>query len=103
MRNFFKLFDKNALIKVLLRMKLISLMMFALFAASAADTYSQSAKFDIHLKDVTVKEVFDRIEENSEFIFLYNEKWVDIDRIVDINAQNESVEVLLEQLFAGTK
>ncbi len=103
MRNFLNLSVQNDLFKVLLRMKLLSLMMFIVLASSAADSYSQSARFDIYLKNATVKEVFDRIEENSEFILLYNEKWVDVNRKVDVNAKNESVETLLEQVFKGTQ
>lgn len=104
MRNFFKLFIQNSnLFKVLLRMKLLSLLLFAVMAVSAADTYSQSARFDMNLKNATLKEVFERIEETSEFILLYNEKWVDVNRKVDINAKNKSVEEILEQAFKGTK
>ncbi len=102
MRNFLKLFDQNALSKVLLRMKLLSFMMFAVLAASAADTYSQSARFDMHIKDASVKEVFEHIEENSEFILLYNEKWVDVNRKVSVDAKNESVETVLQKIFEGT-
>ena len=88
--------------KILLRMKLLSLLMFMVLAASAADTYSQATKFNMKLDNATVREVFEYIEENSEFILLYNEKWVDVDRRVNVNANDESVEGILEQALKGT-
>jgi TonB-linked SusC/RagA family outer membrane protein len=96
-------FPRGSLSKLVLKMKLLTFLMFAVLAVSAADSYSQAAKFSIKLKDATVREVFDHIEENSEFILLYNEKWVDINRRVDINVKNETVEKVLDQTFKGTR
>jgi TonB-linked SusC/RagA family outer membrane protein len=88
--------------KFFLRMKLLTFFVFTAMVVSAADSYSQSAKFSLKLRDVTVKEVFEHIEENSEFILLYNEKWVDITRRVDIDVKNETVEKILDQTFEDT-
>lgn len=96
-------FSRGSLSKLVLKMKLLAFLMFAVLAVSAADSYSQAAKFSLKLKDATVREVFDHIEENSEFILLYNEKWVDVNRRVDINVKNETVEKILDQAFKGTR
>ncbi len=76
--------------------------MFLVLSVSAADSYSQSVTFNLKLKNVAVKEVFDLIEKESEFILLYNEKWVDVDRHVDIKVKNGTVDVL-KQAFKGTR
>lgn len=96
-------FPRESLSKMVLKMKLLAFLMFAVLAVSAADSYSQETKFSFKLKDATVREVFDHIEENSEFILLYNEKWVDINRRVDIDVKNETVEKVLDQTFKGTR
>jgi TonB-linked SusC/RagA family outer membrane protein len=96
-------FSRGSLSKIVLKMKLLAFLMFAVLAVSAADSYSQAAKFSLKLKDVTVREVFDHIEDNSEFILLYNEKWVDVNRRVDINVKNETLEKVLDQTFKGTR
>ncbi len=96
-------FSRGSLSKLVLKMKLLAFLMFAVLAVSAADSYSQAAKFSLKLKDATVREVFDHIEDNSEFILLYNEKWVDVNRRVDINVKNETVEKVLDQTFKGTR
>jgi len=105
MKKFWMLFgfSRGSLSKLVLKMKLLTFLMFAVFAVSAADSYSQVAKFSFKLKDATVREVFDHIEENSEFILLYNEKWVDVNRRVDINVKNETLEKVLDQTFKGTR
>jgi TonB-linked SusC/RagA family outer membrane protein len=96
-------FPRGSMYKILLKMKLLTFLMFTVLAVSAADSYSQTAKFSLKLKDATVKEVFDHIEDNSEFILLYNEKWVDVNRRVDIDVRNETVEKILNQTFEGTR
>jgi TonB-linked SusC/RagA family outer membrane protein len=96
-------FSRGSKFKIGLKMKLLTFLMFTVLAVSAADSYSQAAKFSLKLKDATVREVFDHIEDNSEFILLYNEKWVDVNRRVDINVKNETVEKILDQTFKGTR
>ena len=46
--------------------------------------------------------VLDKIEEESEFFFLYNEKLLDTERKVSISANNQLINVILDDLFAGT-
>ena len=47
--------------------------------------------------------MFKYIEENSEFILLYNEKWIDINRRVNIDVKDLTVEEILNQAFEGTR
>lgn len=96
-------FSRGSLTKIYLKMKLLAFLMFLVLSVSAADSYSQSVTFNLKLKNVAVKEVFDFIEKESEFILLYNEKWVDIDRHVDIKVKNGTVEDVLKQAFKGTR
>jgi hypothetical protein len=88
--------------KILLRMKLITIFLLVAFAATSANSYSQGTKFNLRLNDVTVKDVFQQIEENSEFILLYNEKSVDLNRKVNVRVKDETIESVLEQVFKGT-
>jgi TonB-linked SusC/RagA family outer membrane protein len=88
--------------KILLRMKLITIFLLVAFAATSANSYSQGTKFNLRLNDVTVKDVFQQIEENSEFILLYNEKSIDLNRKVNVRVKGETIESVLEQVFKGT-
>lgn len=88
--------------KILVRMKLLTFFVFISMATFASNTYSQQTKFNMKLNGVSVKEVFQKIEENSKFILLYNENQLNSNRKVDIDAKNESVEAILDQVFEGT-
>lgn len=96
-------FSRGSLTKIYFKMKLLAFLMFLVLSVSAADSYSQSVTFNLKLKNVAVKEVFEFIEKESEFILLYNEKWVDVDRHVDIKVKNGTVEDVLKQTFKGTR
>jgi TonB-linked SusC/RagA family outer membrane protein len=96
-------FPRGSMAKILLRMKLLTVLMFCVFAVSAAESYSQATKFNIRLNDATVRQVFEAIEENSEFILLYNEKSVNVNRKVNVKVKNETVESVLDQVFEGTQ
>ncbi len=89
--------------KILLRMKLLAILVLSVFTVSAADSYSQVTKFNLKLNDVAVIDVFQQIEENSEFILLYNEKSLDLNRKVDVDVQNKNVTAVLDQVFKDTK
>lgn len=84
-------------------MRLIILMLIlgvnSLLATSA---YSQSIKISLLMSNSRVEDVLNKIESQSEFHFLFNQKLIDINRVVSITANNETIEVVLDKLFAGT-
>jgi len=87
---------------ILLKMKLISLLVFITLVSATASTFSQYTRFSIEFDNVEVKEVFQFIEKNSEFKILYNEKFIDIHRQVSIKVQDETIESVLDQILSGT-
>ena len=88
--------------KLLLKMKLLTLMLFLSVASMAATSYAQQTKFTIKYEQITLAEVFKKIEQSSEFIFLYSEKSVNLQREVTISVENKNVNFILDQLFEGT-
>ena len=56
----------------------------------------------MQVKDATVKEVLNQIEDNSDFFFLYNSKLIDVDRKVSIEAEDENIDVILKNVFDHT-
>lgn len=71
-------------------------------AGFAADSYSQKTVFSISVQDQSIKEVFDYIEQNSEFIIFYLDQTIDLNRKVSINLKDQRVESILDQIFANT-
>src|SRR5665647_2026806 len=89
--------------KILLRMKILTVFMLITIATVSAKSYSQQTKLSFNLDQVTVAQVFLEIEKSSEFIILYNEKSLDLNRRVSLNIENEGIENILSQMFADTK
>jgi TonB-linked SusC/RagA family outer membrane protein len=72
------------------------------FHLLAGNSYSQSARLSLNLQQVTVDQVLAAIEDQSEFYFLYNNKLVDVTRKVNINAENQPINKILNGLFANS-
>ncbi len=88
---------------LLKKMKLLFAFFFAGMLAVSASTYSQQTKLSMKLEEATLKTVFTQIEERTEFIFFYNEDYLNVNRKVSINARDENVESILNELFKGTE
>ena len=96
--------EKNVrLRKIWMTMKLTTFLFFlAITQIVASEAYSQTTKMTLQLSDATVKEVLNRIEEKSEFFFLYNSKLVDVNRKVSVDAKDERIDEILNNLFQET-
>lgn len=68
----------------------------------AAESYSQKNVFTFSVHELPIREVFDHIEENSEFIIFYLDETLDLNRKVSINVKDQKIENVLEQLFKDT-
>ncbi|MCD7849461.1 MAG: TonB-dependent receptor plug domain-containing protein [Parabacteroides sp.] len=68
----------------------------------ATETYSQETFFTIESNNLTVKEVLNKIEKESEYIFFYMDNSVDLNRKVSVKAEKEQVSKILDQIFEGT-
>ena len=89
--------------EILLKMKLLTLLMFAAFVSASASSYSQATKFNLDMRDVSIGDVFQKIEEQSEFVILFNEKTLDINRKVNVSVKDKTVDNILDQIFDGDK
>ena len=84
--------------------KIVVLILIAGISSVFADaSYSQNKFFTFHLKNGTIKQVFDQIQKESEFIIFYKDDQVDLNKKLDINAEKATVEQVLDQALANTK
>jgi TonB-linked SusC/RagA family outer membrane protein len=70
--------------------------------ALAAPSYSQVTKVSLDLENTTLEKVMDEIERQSEFYFIFNQKQIDVNRVVDVQAENRLITDILPELFDGT-
>jgi len=92
----------HGLPKIYRTMKLICMFMFVALLQVSASSYSQTTKLNLSGRNLSLEEVFSRIEEQSEFSFFYNLKQLDLSRRVDVEFKNKSVEKILNRVLAGT-
>ena len=85
--------------KTLLKMKLTLLLLMAFVIEVSATVYSQSVKFNFDIKNEKVADVLEKIESSSNFRFFYQREQVDVNRMVDLTASDNTVEELLNMLF----
>ena len=84
-------------------MRVSLLLLFIVIAQLHAENlYSQSTVINLSLRNVTVEQVLDRIEKDTEFSFLFTDKSVDTDRIFDMNIHSKNINETLKILFGGT-
>ena len=68
----------------------------------ATDSYSQNKLFTMKVSQKTVKQVFNEIEKNSEYVIFYMDKGVNTDRKVTLDVKEQRVDAILDQVFANT-
>ncbi len=89
--------------KLLRVMKLTTfLLLISVISVFAGKTYSQTKDLNLNMKNSSIKEVLLKIEEQSEFYFMYSEKLVDVNRKVSVNIKNQKIDEVLDDLFAKT-
>ncbi len=94
----------NKQLSRLLRIKVLFLLAaIGLFGSVAAQTSAPDARISLNLQNVPLKEVFSRIEDQSNYIFVYYDNILDASRRVSISVSDQTVGDVLEVLFAGTE
>ena len=86
-----------------LKIKLTTLLLFtAIIGLHANNSYSQKTKITLDRENASVLSIIDDIESTTDFKFVYNTKFVDVDRKVTLKVKRESILTVLELLFKDT-
>ncbi len=83
-------------------MKLVTLILFVAILQISAATYSQTTLLKISGQNLSIGQVFENIEKQSEFSFFYNINQIDLSRKVDVEADNQVVNKILDDILSGT-
>lgn len=92
----FPLFKNN------LKLKLTTLLLLVVMFNIRANTYAQKTKVSLELNNTTVETVIQTIEQKTDFRFIYKMNDIDLNRIISIRVQNQTIDVVLDKLFKGT-
>jgi TonB-linked SusC/RagA family outer membrane protein len=82
----------------------LSVFFLLLFVAQsfASVGYSQQTRLTLKMEKAKVIDVLSKIEDESEFYFLFNQKLVDVERQVSIEVKDENIDKILSRLFENT-
>ena len=102
--SFIALYPKYALnLKLPLVMRISLALLFAVvLQLSAENGYAQRTHVAISMNNVSVEQVLNKIEEASDYVFLYNDKTIQKNRIVSVRNKSGKILDILDDIFKGT-
>ena len=68
----------------------------------ATNSYAQKATVSLDVRNQTVKEVLDEIEDQSDFTFFFNNRHLDLQRRVSVSEKRSDIFKVLDRIFEGT-
>lgn len=84
-------------------MKLTVLALFIFIgSAFATESYSQVKRVTVVSNNISLSNVISQIENQTDYLFVYNVNDINLNRSVRVNARNQSVAEVLNAIFAGT-
>ncbi|MGV8135656.1 MAG: TonB-dependent receptor [Mangrovibacterium sp.] len=99
----FREFLYHSLKKTLLIMRIaVILLLCGFLQIQANNAWSQKTRLSVNFSNTKLVNVLDQIENETEFLFLYNEKLVDANRKVSIKVQDQEIKDILKLLFTDT-
>ncbi|WP_461639380.1 SusC/RagA family TonB-linked outer membrane protein [Labilibaculum euxinus] len=99
----YRLLEDNGLLKMLKIMRFtIFILLVSVSQTFAVKSYAQLTKISLDMTNVSVEEVIDQIESNSEYFFMYNNDLIDVSRKVDIKVEEIKIDQVLDKLFEDT-
>jgi len=65
----------------------------------AENVYAQRTRTSFSMSNVSVEQVLNRIEETSDYVFLYNNKTIQTSRIVSVSNNSGKIMDILDAIF----
>ncbi len=91
------------LFRINLKIRLTLLLVFASsLSLFANDNYAQKVQITLEAKNITVSEIIDKIETETDFHFVYKTKDVDLERKTSLKSNKESIDTVLDRLFQNS-
>ena len=68
----------------------------------ATESYSQNMRVTVVSSGISTAQVLSEIEEQTDYLFVYDVNEVNLDRRVNVDAENRPVSEVLDEVFEGT-
>ncbi len=89
-------------LKLDLKMKLTTFLLLISLISMGANNYAQSTKISLALENVTIEKVLNEIENSTDFKFFFSREDVDVNRIVSVETDGETIEIILDEVFSDS-
>jgi len=94
-------FDSNK--QFVRKMRTTSLMLIlSISSLFATNVKSQITKVSFTVQNASISNVIEKIESQTDYLFVYNKNEIDLDRKVNISATNQPVAEILSDIFNNT-
>lgn len=80
-------------------MKITLVFLFLSIWGATAVSYSQTTRLTLDARNETISQVIKKIEQQSEYTFVYNVNEVDLNQKVNVSVQNALVKEVLDKMF----
>lgn len=88
--------------KLLMIMKFsVLILCLSVLSAFASESYSQTTKLSLSMKNTSIDDVLKRIEDQSEFRFFYTDD-IDTKEKISIDSKNTNIQNILNEIFEKT-
>ncbi|WP_346861195.1 SusC/RagA family TonB-linked outer membrane protein [uncultured Draconibacterium sp.] len=85
------------------KMRIVALLiLISITQTFALDAYAQNKRLNIDVKNETILNILGKIEDQSEFYFMYDASRIDVDQRKSVNYENQRITNILDQLFENT-
>ncbi len=85
--------------KGFLIMRLFLIFMVLGILQSTASVYSQNKRFSLNEENISIREVIELIEEQSEYRFFYEEAKLNVNEKLNLDVENSTIKEVLDELF----
>lgn len=87
---------------ILLKMKITTLFLILTVLSANASMYSQNIAMDLQVNNKSVREILKMIENQSDFRFVYNDDFADLNKTFNGDFKAEGIENILGQLLENS-
>ena len=77
----------------------VGLIFFALISVTAGNSYSQTARISLNMKNANIVDVFREIERNSEFGFFFKSEELNLESRKSINVKDATIDEVLKKIL----
>ena len=83
-----------------LKMKITAILfVFAFVQINAANSFGQNTKVSLKMNEVSIQNILDRIEQKTDYKFLYEKNAFQNNKIVSVNVKNKKLSNVLDNIF----